>query len=97
MTISNLLLTVATPLIAYIVTAGVKAIAARWKIDVSGVAPNVIAAATALLVMYAPQIAAAVPSEYQPAIITVGTLLFGATGGAGIHATVSKFTPTGSG
>lgn len=95
MTFVSVLLLVLIPAVAYLVTQGIKAIAkSKYKVDISGYAPNIIAGATALVVYFAPQIAALIPPGAQAPIIAVVIAALGITSGSGVHSTIARLSPT---
>ena len=71
--------------VGWIVTEGLKALGALFKIDLSGKAAAVTAALVTAIVFFANELLAKIPAQYDPVVSSIFALLVAVLGAYGIH------------
>jgi hypothetical protein len=80
-----------TPFVAFLVTEGLKAVGALFKIDLSGYAAAVTAAVAGALFLYADSLLALIPPAFEPFANGLLAFLFVILSAYGIHRQLVRF------
>lgn len=86
----EILATLATLIATYLVTAGIKAVGEWFSVDISGNAPKIIAALTALVLTGLQYAAAYIPADYVSLAQQIGLVLVAILGSFGLHREIAK-------